>query len=76
MGLDADGILQTVGDGNQFIPAVIHITHHLVAVVVKDSYDVILEIPDLIIGCSVIQEPNEALGVIVEEIHLDVAVDL
>lgn len=67
MGLDADGILQTVGDGNQFIPAVIHITHHLVAVSVKNSSDIILEVLDVVIGCSIVQESNEAFGVIVNE---------
>lgn len=71
MGLDADGILQTVGDGNQFIPAVIHITHHLVAVSVKNSSDIILEVPDVVIGCSVIQEPNEVFGIIAEKIGVE-----
>ena len=71
MGLEADGVRQAARGGNQFSPAVIHIAYHLVAVAVKNSSDIILEVPDVVIGCSVIQEPNEVFGIIAEKIGVE-----
>ena len=64
--LFSDRLCQAARGGDKFPPAVIDIAYHLVAVTVKDSNNSILEIPDIIIGCSIVQESNEALGVIAE----------
>lgn len=69
--MDADGIRQTTGARNQFTSVVIHIAHHLVAIAVKNPSDIILEVPDVVIGCSVIQEPNEVFGIIAEKIGVE-----
>ena len=69
--MNADGIRQTAGAGNQFTSVVIHIAHHLIAIAAKDSSDIILEVPDVVIGCSVIQEPNEVFGIIAEKIGVE-----
>ena len=69
--LEADGVRQAARGGNQFSPTVIHIAYHLVAIAVKNPSDIILEVPDVVIGCSVIQEPNEVFGIIAEKIGVE-----
>lgn len=66
--MDADDIRQTAGAGNQFTSVVIHIAHHLVAIAAKDSSDFILKVPNVVIGCSIVQKSNEAFDVIAEKI--------